>query len=182
MPLACLGGISPATGRDIKGWAAGRGYRLRISHTGLSRMSYITKSLANNEVVLARFAIHWIVWIRVWALYLLVVTAPVAMAMHLHLRALEFGLTNRRVIRKEGVIARNTAEMKLLSIETVTVHQTVAARILGYGTIVVTGKTAGVSDVRLEKVKDPIEVKRAIENAKYSEPTSEAVSAAVAAN
>lgn len=135
-------------------------------------MRYIENSLSNGERVIAYFKLHWVAWIRVWTLYLLVITAPVAMFMHLHLRALEFGLTNRRVVRKEGVVARNTAEMKLISIETVTVHQTVWGRILGYGTIVVTGKTAGVSDVRLERVVDPIEVKRAIENAKYADPDS----------
>lgn len=132
-------------------------------------MSYLKNSLSNGEEIIQRFDLHWVAWINVYLLYSLIVTSPVAGFLHLHLKALEFGLTNRRVVRKQGVIARDTAEMKLVSIENITVHQTVMGRILGYGTVLVTGKTAGVSDVRLDRVKDPISVKKTIENAKYSE-------------
>ncbi|MFO0441947.1 MAG: PH domain-containing protein, partial [Betaproteobacteria bacterium] len=74
----------------------------------------------------------------------------------------ELGLTNKRVISKTGIISRRSEEMKLGSIETVEIDQGVLGRILGYGNIRVSGR--GISDVVLDKVADPMTVKRAIES------------------
>ena len=49
------------------------------------------------------------------------------------------GLTDYRVIYKEGLIRRETDEMRLSKIETVDIDQSVLGRILGYGTLEMTG-------------------------------------------
>lgn len=48
----------------------------------------------------------------------------------------EYVVTNRRVIRKYGLIAREAEHAPLEKIQDVTVRQGIAARLLGYGTIV----------------------------------------------
>lgn len=80
----------------------------------------------------------------------------------LRLRFTELAATNKRVICKTGIWARNTSEMKISSIETVTLRQGIVGRVLNYGSLLVTGK--GVSDVLFANISDPMGVKRAIES------------------
>ncbi|WP_255376325.1 PH domain-containing protein [Parabacteroides sp. Marseille-P3160] len=49
-----------------------------------------------------------------------------------------YAVTNKRVILKTGVISRRTVELVLAKCEGVQVVQSVAGRIFGYGSIVVT--------------------------------------------
>jgi len=80
----------------------------------------------------------------------------------LRLRYLEQGVTNKRVILKTGIISRKTEEMKISSIETVEIIQGILGRMLGYGTIKVTGR--GLSDLIFKNIDDPMAVKRKIES------------------
>jgi uncharacterized membrane protein YdbT with pleckstrin-like domain len=129
-------------------------------------MSYINDSLSDGEEIINTFSLHWITWFPVIVLYVLIITIPVAIGKHLMLRSREQGLTNRRVIFKTGLLRRDTAEMPLGSIETVTIHQTMWGRLMGYGTVKITGR--GISDVSLLDIDDPMMVKKAIESAKYN--------------
>ena len=72
------------------------------------------------------------------------------------------GVTNKRVIFKTGIISRHSDEMKISSIETVEIEQGVPGRILGYGTVKVTGK--GISDLVFTRIDDPMNVKRKIDS------------------
>ena len=78
------------------------------------------------------------------------------------LKCIEQAVTNRRVIFKRGIISRHTEEMLLNSVETVEMRQSVWGRILGYATIMLTGR--GDSDLQLKWMQEPLEVKQAIEN------------------
>lgn len=84
---------------------------------------------------------------------------------YLRLKSIEQAVTNQRVVFKKGIISRHSEEMRLGSVETVEIRQSIWGRLLGYATIVVTGR--GVSDVRLNWMDQPLEVKRAIETALY---------------
>lgn len=53
--------------------------------------------------------------------------------------ATEMAVTNRRVVIKVGLMARRTVEMMLSKVESIEVNETAVGRMLGYGTIVVTG-------------------------------------------
>jgi uncharacterized membrane protein YdbT with pleckstrin-like domain len=66
------------------------------------------------------------------------------------------------VILKKGIISRMTEEMKLKSIETVEIDQGVFGRILGFGTVKITGR--GLSDFVFKGIDDPMAVKRTIES------------------
>ncbi|MEM8500895.1 MAG: PH domain-containing protein [Pseudomonadota bacterium] len=79
----------------------------------------------------------------------------------LAIKKTEMGATNKRVIKKTGIVTRNTEEMKITSIETVTLRQGIVGTLLNYGNLLVTGQ--GVSDVTLIKIKSPLRVKQSIE-------------------
>ena len=129
-------------------------------------MSYLDESLAPGETVVARFALHWTAKGR---LILGIVLIPVVIGIFitiyewLRLRAIELGVTTHRVVRKTGIISRETEEIRLTAIETVDLHQTTWGRLLGYGDVRVTGR--GESSMVLSRVSDPVGVKRSIETA-----------------
>lgn len=130
-------------------------------------MSYIDESLSAGEAVSTLFKLHWVARIPL-ALWLLLgiptfgITLVIALYEYLRVRHIEQGVTNKRVIFKTGIISRKSEEMKLASIETVEIDQGVIGRILGYGSVKVTGR--GTSDVLFRLIDDPMAVKRAIES------------------
>ena len=135
-------------------------------------MSYIEKTLANDESVAAEFNFHWIEWL--WFAFWILLAIPTigitllfAIYAYLRIKCTEQAVTNHRVVFKKGIISRHTEEMRLKSVETVEVRQSVFGRVLGYGNIKVTGR--GVSDVILKHLRRPLEAKRAIENALQQE-------------
>jgi uncharacterized membrane protein YdbT with pleckstrin-like domain len=130
-------------------------------------MSYIEESLSAGEKVEGLFKLHWVDWLWMWlwivlAIPTLGITLLLALYEGLKLRFQEQGVTNKRVILKKGIISRKTEEMRLKSIETVEIDQGVLGRLLGFGTVRLTGK--GVSDFQLKGIADPLAVKRTIES------------------
>jgi uncharacterized membrane protein YdbT with pleckstrin-like domain len=129
-------------------------------------MSYLEESLAPGEVIIARFHLHWTAKGR---LILWIILIPLIVGIFgtiyetLRLRAIELGVTNRRVIHKTGIVGRETEEVRLSAIETVDLHQTTWGRVFGFGDVRVTGR--GESTLMLTRVADPVGVKRAIETA-----------------
>ena len=133
-------------------------------------MSYIETSLSEGEKVVKLFRLHWTarLWLVLW-IVLILPTFGIALLLAIYewlrLRTLEFGVTNKRVILKKGIIGRYTEEMKIGSIETVEIDQGVLGRILGYGDVKVTGR--GISDVVFRRMDDPMAVKRHIEGVSH---------------
>jgi uncharacterized membrane protein YdbT with pleckstrin-like domain len=131
-------------------------------------MSYIEKTLSSEEVIQSIFKLHWMAWLRfVGWIVLAIPTVGITLLMagyeYLRLKCTEQAVTNQRVVFKKGIISRHSDEMRLNSVETVEIRQTIWGRIFGYATIVVTGR--GVSDVNLKLMAQPLNVKRAIEDA-----------------
>jgi uncharacterized membrane protein YdbT with pleckstrin-like domain len=75
-------------------------------------------------------------------------------------RTSEFAVTNRRFIGKTGFISRKTVETALHKIEVLSVEQGITARMLGYGTVIVTG-TGGTPN-EFKHVDDPLDVRKAV--------------------
>lgn len=130
-------------------------------------MSYIEESLSRGEEIYGTYGFHWFAWVPVviWGILGLVtffLTWIIALYQFLSLKFTDRGFTNKRVILKTGIISRNTQEMKLTSIETVEIRQGILGRILGFGTMKVTGR--GVSDVVMKYLDDPMAVKRKLES------------------
>ena len=131
-------------------------------------MGYIDESLAPGEDVAALFDLHWTAkWRLIVFLLLAVPTFSIALLAALYewirLRSIEQGVTNRRVVRKTGIVSRETEELRLGSIETVELRQSAWGRLLGYGDVVLTGR--GESAMIFTRLARPIEAKRAIESA-----------------
>ena len=125
-------------------------------------MSYIEESLSTGEEIRALFKLHWVAKLPMIFWLILIITIPLAIWEWLKLHFTEMGVTNKRVILKTGIISRHSEEMKLSSIETVEIEQGIMGRILGFGTVKVTGK--GISDLVFTRIDDPMDVKRRIES------------------
>jgi uncharacterized membrane protein YdbT with pleckstrin-like domain len=132
-------------------------------------VSYLDESLAPGEKIVARFRLHWTAKGR---LILGIVLIPLVVGIFitiyewLRLRAIELGVTTHRVVRKTGIVSRETDEIRLTAVETIDLDQSFWGRLLGYGNVRVTGR--GESRMLLNHVEDPVGVKRAIETA-YSD-------------
>jgi uncharacterized membrane protein YdbT with pleckstrin-like domain len=59
----------------------------------------------------------------------------------------ELVITNQRVIAKHGFIATTTFEVMLSKVEGANIDQTVAGRVLNYGTVMVKGTGGGISPI-----------------------------------
>ena len=130
-------------------------------------MSYIEESLSSGEVIHKVFQLHWFAKVPMycWLVLGLVtfgLTWLLALYEYFRLRSIEQGVTNKRVILKTGIISRHTEEMKLSSIETVEIEQSIWGWMFGYGTVKLTGR--GISDVKFRNIDDPMYVKREIES------------------
>lgn len=149
---------------------------------------YIEESLVKNEKIEEIFSLNWINYLKgcfylfaapavtiaifytfkwnIFSLNFLMVIIPLLMLIlpfFLVLNSIEQGVTNRRVIKKEGVFSRKTEEIRLDAVQTVQIDQSLVGRILGYGDVMVTGR--GTGSMVFEKIDNPMGVKKAIENA-----------------
>jgi len=75
----------------------------------------------------------------------------------------ELAVTNRRVIAKFGLVRRSTVELNLSKVESIRVEQTVLGRLLGYGSIFVTG--TGSTMEPIPYIADPIKFRQAVQSA-----------------
>ena len=150
-------------------------------------MSYVDAVLQPGEQVRAIGRLHWVIFLRAIALSLvgLVVLAlaqereprireaadvagwiVLAIALLAFLQAwarrsiTELAVTNRRVIYKRGFLRRHTVEMNMDKVETVDVDQSVAGRLLGFGSIRVLGTGRGIENLR--RVAAPLQLRNAI--------------------
>ncbi|MGN6518301.1 MAG: PH domain-containing protein [Dokdonella sp.] len=131
-------------------------------------MAYLDESLAPGEAIVARFDLHWTAKWRLIAFLLLAIpTLGLALLAALYewlrLRSIEQGVTNRRVVRKTGIMSRETTELRLASIETIDLRQSAWGRLFGYGDVVLTGR--GETAMIFTRLGAPLEAKRAIESA-----------------
>ncbi len=145
-------------------------------------MAYIDDNLLPNERVIYRARLHKVVLLTVFAFLFIVllIELPVAvfllhfsgwlalglwalvcLYMFMQYRSTEVGITDRRLIVKHGFIRRQVAELPLARIESITFDQPILGRILGYGTIIVTG--TGGTRQRLRTMAAPQEFRRQLQ-------------------
>jgi uncharacterized membrane protein YdbT with pleckstrin-like domain len=149
-------------------------------------MKYYEKILQPDETVKIVARLHWLVYGRAVALFLVAVVALVlsqldasveapalwaalaffVLGIFAFLRAwlirlsTEIVVTDRRVIHKRGLVSRHTEEMNISKVETVDVDQGVAGRIFGYGTLIIRGTGGGWEPLR--RIASPLAVRNAI--------------------
>jgi uncharacterized membrane protein YdbT with pleckstrin-like domain len=92
------------------------------------------------------------------ALILAVITAIIS---YVSYQTSEYGITNKRVLMKVGFIRRLSLEIYLQRIESVKVYQSVLGRILGYGSITISG--VGGSRDPFSNIPNPLEFRRRVQ-------------------
>lgn len=70
----------------------------------------------------------------------------------------EFAVTDKRIMVKTGFIGRNTIEILLSKVESISVDQNVLGRLLNFGTIIITG-TGGTAQ-RVRAISDPVIIRK----------------------
>jgi hypothetical protein len=148
-------------------------------------MSYVENNLLPNEQVTYWAKLHWIIylWPITFLLAAIAVLAGVFSAgMHggwiagavlagiglvsflppwIDSLSSEFAVTNKRVLIKVGLIRRHSLELLLQKVEGIGVDQSLTGRILGYGTITVTG-TGGTRE-SFQRISRPLEFRRQVQ-------------------
>lgn len=154
-------------------------------------MSYIERTLAESEFVVARAKFHWSRYFP--ALLSLIPGGAVlayaasydppsqagvwfgslAMAPGLgflvwrwiEARSLEIGVTNFRLVVKEGIVDRRTREIGLHLIEELEVRQSPLGRLYNFGSLCI--KTDPADVIVTPSIAAPVEFRRAIDHARY---------------
>lgn len=126
-----------------------------------------------GERLIAKAGLHWIAFLQPVLLALFIVLIAINGASGLLIIALvliawaylnftsaEFGVTNRRVIAKWGVISRHSVEMNMDKVEGVSINQGIIGSRLGYGTVIVNG--TGGSHESFPSIANPMAFRKQI--------------------
>ena len=135
-------------------------------------MTYVERSLHDGEIVIFQaqyfWYYRWMIYFGYFISFLLAVTGVgillffVVGYFHLKIRSTERAVTNWRVIQKKGILAVETEEIMMSSLETVTIHQSITERLMDGGTVRVTGR--GGITIELSNVDSPLLLKKHIEH------------------
>jgi len=140
-------------------------------------MSYIDDSLVPDEDILyeARISL-WgfvkpvlilgLVWVvlaqihRAFNLLMMLLSLYIIVRIAISITTTEFALTNKRIIAKTGFLRRNSIEIMLSKLESITVHQSLDGRIFSFGTVVVVG--SGGTSQAFKMIDKPMELRKRV--------------------
>lgn len=114
-----------------------------------------------GEVVSYRAKLTWCVFVLPIALISVFIGIPWLIIVLLNYMYSEFGITNKRLVLKTGVIKRQIYETTISKIERIDVTQGVFGRMLNYGTITVSGTGGALTPFAY--ISDPITFKKKIQ-------------------
>ncbi len=124
--------------------------------------SYIESSLGRSERIVYKAQVSWLsqfwgivfgILLLMWVIGILLIVSAV-----LNVMTTELALTNKRVIAKFGFIRRQTIELNINRIESISVNQGFWGRIFNYGSIVVRG--TGGSHAPIPYIARPMEFRQ----------------------
>lgn len=142
-------------------------------------MSYVDNNLLPNEQVTYWAKLHWVIYAlpaAVFAIAILVALvgrgwiAGIALGVigfvlflppWIRASSSEFAVTNKRVLIKVGLVRRHSLELLLQKVEGIGVDQGILGRILGYGTITVSG--VGGTKEAFRMISNPLEFRRQVQ-------------------
>lgn len=121
--------------------------------------SYIDNALNKNEKIIARAKISWwsqlgVIIIGLFLTLFYGIGLIILIYVLIKVKTTELALTSQRMIAKIGFISRNTVELRLEKVESLSIHQNFDGRILGYGTIVIKG--TGGTQTPIPSIKNPM--------------------------
>jgi len=142
-------------------------------------MGYVESNLLPNEQITYRAKLHWIIYALPVIVFLIAIVVALGgggwiagMAIGIigfvlflppwiKAASSEFAITNKRVLIKVGLIRRHSLELLLQKVEGIGVDQGVLGRILGYGTITVSG--VGGTKETFQMISNPLEFRRQVQ-------------------
>jgi uncharacterized membrane protein YdbT with pleckstrin-like domain len=147
-------------------------------------MSYLDDHLLAGERIIYRARLHWIIFgasiglvvlgallaiilsvyqPEYWYLGLALAGIGLLMAIGPAIRYIssEFAVTDKRVLGKVGFIERESDETMLSKVEAIGVDQGIIGRLLGFGTVTITG-TGGTQEA-FAMISQPLEFRRQIQ-------------------
>ena len=140
------------------------------------RTGYVDDNLMPDEAVIYREKLHCVVflWPAVWFILSLVCSGVESLAFFgglfflvailtglssvVNYTSSEFGVTDKRVIAKVGFVKRSSIEVLLTKVEGAMVDQGILGRILGYGSVIISG-TGGMKEP-FHKTPRPLEFRQ----------------------
>jgi uncharacterized membrane protein YdbT with pleckstrin-like domain len=148
-------------------------------------MGYIEQNLMQGELIRYHTRLHWVVFVS--PIFLIVIGLVFPLSMHSHAmttffivgsiflfggillgvfrfiayKSSEFAVTNKRVLIKIGFIRRHSVELLIQKVEGIGVDQNIPGRIIGYGTIIVTG-TGGTKE-SFKNIVNPLEFRKQVQ-------------------
>ena len=148
-------------------------------------MSYLDDHLLGGERIVYRARLHWttfltsvvVILLGIGLAILLQLTEPaytlagaalagvgllLAIGPAIRYLSSEFAVTDKRVLGKLGFIERESKETLLSKIEAIAIDQGVIGRILGFGTVTITG-TGGTQE-SFPRISEPLEFRRQIQS------------------
>jgi uncharacterized membrane protein YdbT with pleckstrin-like domain len=151
----------------------------------LVAMSYLDDHLLDGEHIVYRAHLHWTIFGSAIIVVLLGVALGVVLQIYqpeywwlglvlagiglllaigpaIRYSSSEFAVTNKRVLAKHGFIQRESIETLLTKVEAISVDQGIGGRMLGFGTIVITG--TGGTEESFPRIAAPLELRRQIQN------------------
>lgn len=148
-------------------------------------MSYLDDNLLDGERIIYRAHLHW----TIFGMAILVMLLGVALGIVLYLYepqywylgliltgiglllaigplvryvGSEFAVTNKRVLSKTGFIQRESDETLLSKVEAIAVDQGILGRVLGFGTVRLTG--SGGTEDAFAGISHPLEFRRQVQS------------------
>jgi uncharacterized membrane protein YdbT with pleckstrin-like domain len=148
-------------------------------------MSYLDDHLLEAESIVYRARLHWTIFgsailvvllgtgltivLRIyqpdyWWLGVVLVGIGLLLAIGPLIRytSSEFAVTNKRVLSKVGFIERESDETLLSKVEAIGVDQGIVGRLLGFGTVTMTG--TGGTEESFPRISQPLEFRRQIQS------------------
>ena len=121
-------------------------------------MGYVEDTISDDEKIVYVVKFHWIytfiAFLYLIFLGLFIIGVFIFLKMMINKWTTERALTNTRYIQQIGWIARNTEEIGINKIEEVDLKQSILGRILGYGSISISGTGSG--HILLKSIDAPL--------------------------
>ena len=148
-------------------------------------MSYLDDHLLAGERIAYRARVHWSIFATAIGVVVLGIALAIVLSAYapnywpvgaalagiglllaigpaIRYASSEFAVTDKRVVAKLGFIERESLETLLSKIEAIGVDQGIVGRVLGYGTITITG--TGGTEESFPRIADPLEFRRQIQS------------------
>jgi uncharacterized membrane protein YdbT with pleckstrin-like domain len=148
-------------------------------------MSYLDDHLLDGERIVYRARLHWTIFATSIVVVLLGAALAIVLGIYepeywyigaalagiglllaigpaINYTSSEFAVTNKRVLSKVGFIERESDETMLSKVEAIGVDQGIIGRLLGFGTVTITG--TGGTEEAFPRISNPLEFRRQIQS------------------